>query len=567
MTLLPRVLLVSLLGVASAVAQSGAENEVDSNRDSDATVAFPAGVDDAYAALSRVIRGADMPSFMKLFHRDYLFAARDGSGLDRGPWRRRWLDKFDLERFPRVTFECESVEESTDTKARVKVRRIVVSQPVGGGTSRLRVETLEDTWEKSEAGWQLMARAERDLHVDGELDDEEAPTSPRMGALAASVGSGDTGSVDAFWRSVAQSGAPLVETVEGDDESVLVTFVLRGDAGVRAVRLVGGQPSVRGRKFLERLEGTDVWFRTERLPRDARFTYSFALERQVRSPQFAGQAASRITVATKTNDPLNPYTLDGRSIVNLPGAVEPAWLAATANSPPEGEIERRTVRSRGLRERRFVSVYSPPGLGDDTEDTKVPAAFLIDDGNYESRRAFRVAMDRWIASDVLPPMMVFLVHSEGSKRSELEVSDELVKFLSEELVEWARDTYPISGRREDTIVGGSGLGGALAALCVASKPKVFGGLVVENARFVEACEGGDVGCLVERLSAIEGPKPGVYLSVGRLEGGAVVAANRHLRDALSARGFSVDYAASESNHHSVAWLDAVAAGLPSLFVR
>ena len=48
---------------------------------------FPAGIGDAYRTLAESIRTEDMPTFMKIFHRDFLYESLDGSGLDRGPWR------------------------------------------------------------------------------------------------------------------------------------------------------------------------------------------------------------------------------------------------------------------------------------------------------------------------------------------------------------------------------------------------------------------------------------------------------------------------------------------------
>jgi hypothetical protein len=44
------------------------------------------------------------------------------------------------------------------------------------------------------------------------------------------------------------------------------------------VSVTGGLPTVDEDKRLARLADTDVWYRTEKIPNDARFTYHFVIK-------------------------------------------------------------------------------------------------------------------------------------------------------------------------------------------------------------------------------------------------------------------------------------------------
>src|SRR5262249_17728624 len=100
----------------------------------------------------------------------------------------------------------------------------------------------------------------------------DPPESPRVASLAEQVRRGDAAAVDRFWRSL-EGKAPIVHPIEGDAERVRVTFLWRGGNETRRVFLIGGVPG--GDETLDRLEGTDVWYLTERIPVQARFGYMF----------------------------------------------------------------------------------------------------------------------------------------------------------------------------------------------------------------------------------------------------------------------------------------------------
>ena len=102
---------------------------------------------------------------------------------------------------------------------------------------------------------------------------DERPLSPRLAALQERLKSGDTKALDSFWREIAEQGAPIIEGVQGNDRDVLVTILWRGTEETRSV-FVFGPPGID--KPMARLLDTDLWYKTFRLQKGARFVYLLA---------------------------------------------------------------------------------------------------------------------------------------------------------------------------------------------------------------------------------------------------------------------------------------------------
>ncbi len=91
--------------------------------------------------------------------------------------------------------------------------------------------------------------------------------SPRLTTLVREVEAGRRNAIEEFWRGV-RGNAPLIEAVAGDDATFWVTYLWRAADDPGRLLLIGGVPADRS-KPLSRLAGTDVWYWTERTPRNA----------------------------------------------------------------------------------------------------------------------------------------------------------------------------------------------------------------------------------------------------------------------------------------------------------
>src|ERR1044072_4054560 len=102
---------------------------------------------------------------------------------------------------------------------------------------------------------------------------DAVPASPRLLRLSQQK----PPAVEEFWNERRQAGAPLIEPL--DAHQVLVTFLWRGDTQTKSMfvsALDGGQlnhPAYLERARMALLPGTDVWYRTYRMPCELRFSY------------------------------------------------------------------------------------------------------------------------------------------------------------------------------------------------------------------------------------------------------------------------------------------------------
>src|SRR6267142_876494 len=98
---------------------------------------------------------------------------------------------------------------------------------------------------------------------------EDQPLSPRLAALQDRLKSGDWEPLDNFWKEISERGAPMIEPAADSDREVLVTMLWRASEETRNVFVFRlGDVS----KPMARLLDTDLWYKTFRLQKGARFT-------------------------------------------------------------------------------------------------------------------------------------------------------------------------------------------------------------------------------------------------------------------------------------------------------
>ena len=144
--------------------------------------------------------------------------------------------------------------------------------------------------------WVGAVRAQ--TQIAGDASPYESPTLQR---LSQALREGRPGVLDDFWARM-KGQVPLIEPIDGQGDFLWVTFLWRGDATTRDVSVgVGDIPTPDPRKWsLRRLGDTDVWFKTDRAPKDARFTYLL-----------------RVNGGPLQPDPLNDRRFGGRSVCRI----------------------------------------------------------------------------------------------------------------------------------------------------------------------------------------------------------------------------------------------------------
>jgi enterochelin esterase-like enzyme len=375
--------------------------------------------------------------------------------------------------------------------------------------------------------------------------------SPRIAKLKISVDSGNRDvALVQFWEEIRKNGTPLIEPIPGEPRYSWVTFLWQAKENTANVVVIDGVASGVGggdaaNSKMTRLAGTDAWYRTYKVRNDAAFTYwvspNDSLEWLITTEPRSSKAQA---------DPLNPRRIGPQSYVELPAAPAPAWIQASP-AAPAGKVELAKLSSSILKNERDVWVYTPPGF--QASSGSYPLLVMMDGGAYNSMVPVPAILDNLIAQKRIPPLLAILV-GNVDRPGELACSGPFADFLATELVPWMRKNYNATSDPGRTIVGGSSLGGLAAAFAGFQHPEVFGNVLSQSGSNWWKPEQDVEGEWLARQFA-SAPKRAIRISmsVGLMEVPQQLDTNRHLRDVLTAKGYSVQYAEFNGNHSYLNW--------------
>lgn len=414
---------------------------------------------------------------------------------------------------------------------------------------------------------------------------EKQPVSPRIEALRKDLAEGKNGALEMFWREIVESGAPLIEESEGEPEYRLVTFLWRDPGETRNVVVIQG-PAYWGDwhdNMLIRLPESDLWYKTYRLRSDMRTGYWLSLNDPLiplREIQNMQAHWSRYQL-----DPLNPRThtypkddefLDDKdstfSLLELPDAPAQPWITPHSGVS-QGKVEMFRLRSEILDNERRVWIYTPPGY----EASGEPYGLLLifDGPAYISPELVPTPtiLDNLLHERKIPPLVAVFPDSLSmeTRNRELPCYPPFVEYLTRELLPWVGAHYHITTEPARIMVAGSSYGGLAAAFAGLTAPQVFGNVLSQSGAFwYSGKPQGDINAewmLIRRF--VESPRLPLrfYMEVGLLEhirDADMVFCNRHLRDALEAKGYDVTYSEYMGGHNYVCWRGSLADGLMAL---
>ena len=428
-----------------------------------------------------------------------------------------------------------------------------------------------------------LANAFVDRETARPVDDQ--PFSPRLKALKDRLKSGDRTALDSFWKEIEQHGAPMIEPAKDSDREILVTIFWRAREETRNVFVFRlGEVN----KPMARLLDTDLWYKTFRLQKGARFIYQLATN--LPDPKTWG-GVTRFAGVVR-NDPLNPlqfaehynefnpYEGNAFSAVELPSAEPQSWNVVRPNVPT-GRVQRDKFRSKLLGNERPIWIYTPPGYA----AGKKPYGLLVlsDGGQYVNTVRIATTLDNLIAAGLIPQLVAVMVDNPDRFR-ELSCNLQYADFLAQEIVPWARANYHATDRPEQTIIGGASLGGLQAAFVGLRHPDVFGNVLSQSGSFPWKPDGEKEYEWLNRQFAASPRLPLRFsFEAGLLEGTwwwrslvpvsstgptvidpTLLAANRNLRDTLESKGYPVHYTEFNGNHGFLNWRGTLASHLIAL---
>ncbi len=377
--------------------------------------------------------------------------------------------------------------------------------------------------------------------------------SARIGTLAKQLDAGNKDALDQFWMEI-NGKAPLIEPVSDDYRYCWVTFIWHGNSTTRKVGALGDLPYMDTSKwYMNRLRDTDLWFKTERIPKDARFGYLLN----------ENETGYR-------HDPLNPRRWAGRSVAELPGAAEEPWIRELPGVP-KGQVIKEKIKSEILKEERSVSIYLPAIYDKFQESFNLLVIFDGESYGRDDVIPTSTILDNLIDKVKIPPMVAVLVNSQNTRDRDLLCSEPFENFLASELVPWVRQKYHATTDPTRTVVAGSSYGGLSAACTAFRHPDIFGNVLSQSGTFTynpkrlgnqDSDYYPETGWLTRQFVIAPKLPLRFYLQVGRFEG--LSFENRHLRDILEAKGYQVTFAEYSGNHDYLSWRNSLGEGLIAL---
>ncbi|HYR74392.1 MAG TPA: alpha/beta hydrolase-fold protein [Pyrinomonadaceae bacterium] len=414
---------------------------------------------------------------------------------------------------------------------------------------------------------------------------DDLPLSPRLTALQVRLKSGHRGALDSFWKEITERGAPIIERVPGNDRDLFVTMLWRAKEETKNV-FVFRLGDVN--KPMARLLDTDLWYKTFQLQKGARFIYQLATNlpdpkewrgitrfaRDLRNDPF-----NPLQFAERSNE-FNPYEVTFYSAIELPSAEPQVWNVVQPKVPT-GRVQRDKFTSKLLGNERPIWIYTPHGYSAD----KKPYGLLVltDGGLYVNTARVATTLDNLIAAGVIPPLVAVMVENPDRWR-ELSCNSVYADFLAQEIVPWARANYHATDRPEQTIIGGTSLGGLQAAFVGLKHPEIFGNVLSQSGAFSWKPDGEkDYEWLNRQFAASPRLPLRFSFEAGLLEGTwwwrslvpaspngppvidpTLLAANRNFRDTLQSKGYSVHYTEFNGNHGLLNWRGTLASHLIAL---
>lgn len=405
---------------------------------------------------------------------------------------------------------------------------------------------------------------ERILTPEQQVRRPEPEASTAIRALRRQLEQGE-GS-EAFWRQVQrQGGTPLVEA-DGADNAI-VTFLWRS---ARHNVFILGAPSG-DHDPMYRLADSDTWYRSYRVPKQTLMSYRLAPD----VPWIDAPAAEqrRAILATAQRDPLNPRAFPQPGVDRFQNSsmfalAEAPVVDAALLRPDDSEryLSQEILTSRVLDNRRRITLYRPPLRAAEPQRVLI----LFDGAEYRQRVAVVPLVHNLIAAGKLPPLTVVLIDNADDRDKELPPNEAFVRFLAEELTPWLQQRG-IRAAARDVTVAGSSYGGLAASWAAFSHPELFGKVLSLSGSYWWAPPGEEPEWLGRRFS--DAPRKAIefYLEAGLFEtrgvGGGLLGNNRHFRQILLAKGYSLHYEERASGHDYLSWRTGLAAGLIQLYGR
>lgn len=400
--------------------------------------------------------------------------------------------------------------------------------------------------------------------------------SEKVNNLKRSILDGNKRDIDEFWKKVKENNTPIIEEIQGDTDNVLITFLYEGDKEVEnVVVLDGGLGLDYEKNKMDRIQDTDIWYKTFKVRNDLRFRYFLTVNDPLNEDwQKRNEECIRIDPLAKQKVlvPKDEETSDSQpwtcNMVELPKAEPKVW-SVKREDIPSGNLEIIRYKSKILNDEFRVWIYTPGGYSKEEEPYKM--LVLTDGFEYVHGLLTPSLLDNLIYEKQIAPIVTVFIESKDNRFEMLSCNKDFTSFVAEEIVSYVREKYNVSHKPEDSIIGGLSLGGLAATYLGLMKSEVFGNVLSQSGSFwwcpgwtpenVNSKEEFQETWISNLFKEKEKLNLKFYLEVGVLEGNRMIKPNIIMKDVLLAKGYQVEYSEFKGGHDYLSWGETLANGL------
>jgi len=336
----------------------------------------------------------------------------------------------------------------------------------------------------------------------------------------------------------------------------ITTFVWRGNADhVNLRHWVFGLPSSQG---LARVDGTDVWHFTLKLPPTSRVEYKFEVVRNGHS-EWVG-------------DPLNPNRahdpFGSNSVAHGEGYLVPSWAHHDPSAPP-GRLDHELPIESKVFGKRTYGIYLPARF---RRTRRYPLLVVHDGHDYLRYAALGPILDNLMARLEIPDMVVALT-SSPNRLGEYANDERHAQFLTDELVPHLERLFPLRTEPQSRCLMGASFGAVAALSTAVRRPGFYGKLLLQSGSFAftDIGDGNRRGPLFDPVVTFMNQlraqpmamSERVYVSCGMYE--SLIYENRSLVPVLQSTGMDLRYVEARDGHNWENWRDRLREGLSWLF--
>jgi len=392
--------------------------------------------------------------------------------------------------------------------------------------------------------------------------------SPRIQLLQEEFARGGDSAVEAFWQELHMRGTPLFEPVEDAPNEVLVTFVWQGDTNTSNVVLFSSLSTYMDGFSFEKqqmlhLDGTNVWYKTYRVPKSMYASYQFSPNDPLRDPQEVADWVERFK--NLRPDPLNPHQMifpqDEEILDSYSGVcsviqhkdTELPYLPFERGNIQTGKVACYRFRSQLLHNERRIWIYTPPGY-DSARAQAYGLLLLLDGFSYIHTISPPSLLDALLAAQHTPPVVTIYVDTLGetTRSKELPCYSPFVDFLTTELIPWMRERFHVTHDPQRTIISGSSYGGLAATFAGLRASNIFGNVLAQSGSFCwKPDDEEEDGWIIRQFEQVPRLPLRFSLQAGLWE--PMLPAVRQMHTTLRTKGYPVSYHEYHGGHDDFAW--------------